>query len=301
MDTTFFSLASKSNFNKALRHFFSVNDIVDEVESDTNLADIVNKLLYADEIQHEQVLPFVGAIIRDKFQYSFDSYSITESVSDFSKIVEEVSKWSALDLVMVYFTPLGDAVLINPKNAAHFADAREISKDQLVVIYAKYLKGDNRKLEKEAITALEEMLTGKDVFTNKEFVDQTRIAKPAAAPRPVQGAAPKSKNVTEKYPVQVSNELFHNGNVEAWKKIVESYHTKFPELTVTIYFEGELINDINALFKWGKVKHADSIFFDVSGDDIKGVSKLKKYLYEGASPRFEQFLKVGIGQVLNLF
>ncbi len=301
MDTTFISLASKSNFNKALRHFFSVTDIVDEVESDSNLADVVNKLLDADEIQHEQVLPFVGAIIRDKFQYSYDSYSLTESVSDFSKIAEEVSKWSALDIVIVYFSPLGDAVLINPKNTSHFDIARELTKDQLVVIYSKYLKNDNKKLEEEAISSLEEMLAGKDVFSNKEFIDQTRVAKPVAAPQPVQAPGKKSKNVTEKYPVVVSNELFHNGNVEAWKKIIESYHTKFPDLTVTVYFEGELINDINALFKWGKVKHADSIFFDVAGDNIKGVSKLKKYLYEGASPRFEQFLKVGIGQVLNLF
>lgn len=301
MDTTFFSLASKSSFNKALRHFFSVTDIVDEVESDNNLADVVNKLLDADEIQHEQVLPFVGAIIRDKFQYSYDSYSITESISDFSKIVEEVSKWTALDIVMVYFTPLGDAVIINPKNASHFSIARELTKDQLVVIYTKYLKNDNKKLEEEAIASIEEMLAGKDVFSNKEFIDQTRVAKPVAAPKPAPVGAPKTKNVTEKYPVMVSNELFHNGNVEAWKKIIESYHTKFPDLTVTVYFEGELINDINALFKWGKVKHADSIFFDVAGDNIKGVSKLKKYLYEGASPRFEQFLKVGVGQVLNLF
>jgi len=66
-------------------------------------------------------------------------------------------------------------------------------------------------------------------------------------------------------------------------------------------FEGEVINDINALFKWGKVKHGDSIFFQVSGEEILGVSKLQKYLYEGASQRYEQFLKLGVGKVLNLF
>ncbi|MCX7680215.1 MAG: hypothetical protein N2316_13505, partial [Spirochaetes bacterium] len=109
------------------------------------------------------------------------------------------------------------------------------------------------------------------------------------------------KRITPKYAVTVTNELFHNGNVEAWKKIIESYQTKYPDLKVNIFFEGELINDINSLFKWGKVKNGDSIFFQVIGEDIQGVSKLQKYLSEGASPRFEQFLKIGVGRVLNLF
>ena len=108
-------------------------------------------------------------------------------------------------------------------------------------------------------------------------------------------------NITPKYAVEVSNELFHNGNVEAWKKIMESYMTTYPDLKVYIFHGGELVNDINSLFKWGKVKHGDSIFFQVAGDNIRGVSKLQKYFYEGASPRFEQFLKIGVGQVLRLF
>ena len=95
--------------------------------------------------------------------------------------------------------------------------------------------------------------------------------------------------------------MFHNGNVEAWKKIVESYTTKFPDLQVYIFHKGELILDINSLFKWGKVKHSDSIFFQVGGENIRGVSKLQKYLFEGASPRYEQFLKIDMGKVLNLF
>jgi hypothetical protein len=101
--------------------------------------------------------------------------------------------------------------------------------------------------------------------------------------------------------VQVTNELFHNGNVEAWKKIVESYKTKYYDLDVLIWYENERINDINALFKWGKVKHGGLIFFSVAGENIKDVSKLQRYFFEGASPRFEAFLKGGIGRVLDLF
>ena len=313
METTYYSLASKNNFNKALRHFFSVNEVVDEVESDRNLADVVNKWLTSGDITADQVLPIVGSVIRDKFGYAYDSYNIPATIVDFSKIAAESIKWTALDLVIVYYSPIGQIILINPKNINHWNNARELNKDQLVVVYAKFLKGENKKVEKEAVTAIEEMIAGKDVFINQEFIDQTKVQRvqPVQQPqRPPQtqgqpqgqtSAGDAKKSITPKYPVQVSNELFHNGNVEAWKKIIESFKAKYPDQEVSIYHQNALINDINALFKWGKVKHADSIFFQVAGENIQGVSKLKKYLYEGASPRYEQFLKVGLGQILNLF
>ncbi len=307
MESTYFALASKSSFNKALRHFYAVNDTVGEVEAKRNIADVVNEALDSGEINTDQVLPIVGAIIRDKYGYSFDSYTLTINLSEFSKITEETVKWTALDMLVVYFNPSGEILLINPKNQNHWERARELVVDQLVVVYAKFLKEDNKKTEIEAINTLEEMIAGKDVFVNKSFIDQTVVPKMPAPPKPAAGPGPAAagpqgkKKMTQKYGVQVTNELFHNGNVEAWKKIVESFKTKHPDLDVYIYFEGELINDINSLFKWGKVKHGDSIFFQVAGEDIRGVSKLQKYLHEGASPRFEQFLKIGVGRVLNLF
>ena len=41
--------------------------------------------------------------------------------------------------------------------------------------------------------------------------------------------------------------------------------------------------------------------FSVAGNDIKDVSKLKKYFFEGASPRFEVFLRGAVNSVLDLF
>jgi hypothetical protein len=304
METTYFSLASKGNFNKSLRHFYKVNEVVDDLESKRNLADVINQQIDREEILKDQILPIVGSVIRDKYNYSYDSCNIPETVSNFAKISSETIKWTAVDIVIVYYAPNGAVMLINPKNAEHWDRARELARDQLAVIYAKFLKGDNKKVEGEVVKAVEEMLAGKDVFINQEFIDQS-VAPRVAAPPPKQAAAiaalPSKKNITPKYAVQVSNELFHNGNVEAWKKVIESFKTKFPGLEVHIFHEGEVINDINSLFKWGKVKHGDQIFFQVSGEDIKGVSKLQKYLYEGASQRYEQFLKIGVGRVLNLF
>jgi hypothetical protein len=130
--------------------------------------------------------------------------------------------------------------------------------------------------------------------------ESARVAPPvvtAAAPAISKGPV----RMTPMYSVVVSNELFHNGNVEAWKRIVASYNAKYPALQVYIYYEGERILDINSLFKWGKVKHGSSIQFAVSGNDIKDVAKLQRYLVQGASKQFEAFLHGPVNNVLKLF
>lgn len=304
MESAFYSLATKSNFNKALNHFFKVNEIVDYLDSKRNLADVINADLDQNEILTDQILPIVGAVIRDKYQYSYDSYNVHDKVTDFAKIAEETVKWTALDILIVYYTPAGEITLVNPKNPAHWERVRELAKDQAMVIYARHLKDEkDSKIEHEAIAAIQEMISGKDVFINKEFIDQT-VSPKVAPQRPTPQAAAVAagqRRMTPKYSVQVTNELFHNGNVEAWKRIIESYKVSHPDLEVMIFYENELINDINTLFKWGKVKTGGLIFFQVSGENIRNVSKLQKYLFEGASPRFEQFLKLGVGKVLKLF
>lgn len=137
---------------------------------------------------------------------------------------------------------------------------------------------------------------------------QPAAAQPAAAPAPQAAPAAPAKptaggarNLTPKYSVQVTNELFHNGNVEAWKNIIESYETAHPGCKVIVYHEGELIQDLNSLFKWGKVKHGGLIMFQVAGTNIKNVSRLQKYLHEGASKRFEAFMKHDVNRTLSLF
>lgn len=303
IDSTYYSLGSKGAFNKALRHFFKVSDVVDDVDSGDNIADVINEQLDEQEVVNDQILPMVGAIIKDKFKYTYHAFDIPQKIDDFKKLVDETSKWTALDIVMVYFNPNGQLFVINPKNEGHWQRVRELSSDHLLVIYSKYVKeGDgNEKLEKKSISLIEDMLVGKDVVADKDFIDPSVRPK---APKPKPQAAPAAngkRRATPKYSVQVTNELFHNGNVEAWKKIIESYKLSHPGNEVVVFYEGELINDLNSLFKWGKVKHHGLIFFQVVGENIKNVSKLQKYLFEGASPRFEQFLKGSVGQVLNLF
>lgn len=130
----------------------------------------------------------------------------------------------------------------------------------------------------------------------------------AAAPIPVVVAAPKlpaapkpGARMTPMYSVNVTNELFHNGNVEAWKRIIDSYKAKHAELDVLVYYDRERITNLNALFKWGKVKHGSAIQFAVAGENICDVAKLQRYLAQGASPMFEAFLRGPVNGVLSLF
>jgi hypothetical protein len=125
-------------------------------------------------------------------------------------------------------------------------------------------------------------------------------APPAPAPAPPPAPTGK-RRMTPLYSIPVSNELFHNGNVEAWKKVIQSYNHKHPGLEVFIFYEGERIHDINTLFKWGKVKHGSTIMIAVAGEEVRDVAKLQRYLRQGASPAFEAFLKFPVNTVLNLF
>jgi hypothetical protein len=123
---------------------------------------------------------------------------------------------------------------------------------------------------------------------------------PKAAVAAAQAVKPGAR-MTPMYSVLVTNELFHNGNVEAWKRIIASYNSKHPDLQVLVYYDGERITDINALFKWGKVKHGSTIQFAIAGENISDVAKLQRYLSQGASHLFEAFLRGPVNSVMALF
>ncbi|HNY18069.1 MAG TPA: hypothetical protein PK542_03375 [Treponemataceae bacterium] len=125
-------------------------------------------------------------------------------------------------------------------------------------------------------------------------------ATPTPAPVPV-AAAPSQSKLSAMVSVVVTNELFHNGNVEAWKRIIRSYNAKYPNLQVLVYYDGERIVDINTLFKWGKVKHGSCIQFAVAGENIQDLAKLSRYFRQGASSSFEAFLHGSPDTVMNLF
>jgi hypothetical protein len=169
---------------------------------------------------------------------------------------------------------------------------------------AKPLKSENAKAPKKGRAAKVSMPTADQVkaaaLSAGKAQGSPAAAQIAIAPKVVEVAAGPVK-MTPMYAVVVTNELFHNGNVEAWKRIIESYTTKYPNNQVYVYYDGERITNLNSLFKWGKVKRGTCIEFKVAGEQIVDVAKLQRYLRQGASHLFEAFLKFPVNTILPLF
>ena len=332
------ALGNRETFNKVVNYAKTVIEVIGEVEGNYNIADVLNDLIEQEKIKNSYVNPIVCSLLLDKYHYGAESYNLTQNVTDFTSIAAEIARWKAVDLVIVYFHPELGVTVINPKRLESFKAVQNLKKNELVTIYAGAVKGsvsDEVKLlaldkcidllSLEKVKSPAQLLKGtikpRERKTQAKPPRKEKTAGPkrkagrktaaapaktkaktaAAAPDEGQQGQQGQKRMTPFYSIPVTNELFHNGNVEAWKKIIESYQTKYPGTDVYIFYEGERIHDINTLFKWGKVKHGSVILIAAAGNDIKDVAKLQKYLRQGASPMFEAFLKFPVNHVLNLF
>ena len=317
-------LSRRVGFNAALRHFKRVSSFLPVVPKGANLADLLTEEIEKERMVRAQMAPAVSALLVDKFAYRYRSANAARTIEDVGAIAAKLAEWSAIQIVLTYEHPQAGLFVINPKKAGSWEGALPILRDELVVVYVQALdRSVSDQTLAQALDDVHRLLDGEAVGTAPEYRSATAPAAsaapagvaPAAAPgvaptaapgapaaaKPATAASTKKRRMTPRYSVVVTNELFHNGNVEAWKRIIASYRQKYPTLDVLIWYDNERINDINALFKWGKVKHGTPILVSVVGDEIKDVSKLQRYLFEGASPRFEMFLKGSIDQNLDLF
>lgn len=326
MIDSFISLSTKNNFNSALGHFRVVTEIVTLMKKH-NLADIVEEMESQGHISKAQILPILNAVVIEKFGYKFISFNLVRHVRDFNEIYNILKEWNKFDIVVAYHHPQLGISLINPPNLNHWKIVGDFTAEDMIVVYAKERKEEDHELLPKALLDMkrlfdfgtvdnfetyhvDEPLTEEKpeviseeklaVTTKKEVVKSVKKEEGKAADASSLSSQDR-RTMTPKYSVQVTNELFHNGNVEAWKNIIESYKKKFPDSDVYIFHDGQRINNINALFKWGKVKHGDVILFSIAAKEIKGIAKLQRYLFEGASNRFLLFMKKDINKSLNLF
>jgi len=324
-------LSTRSGFNSAVRHIQKTMEIAEKAGS--NLGDIVYEM-DDNTLTSDKIGLLLRMLLVDKLGYKTASTNLTSAVEDLSVVAKEFGKWDGVDLVAAYYHPELGLLIANPKVTEELEGFGQLRNRELLVIYAGYQgKETDANCQKAAELALQVFdgqkasvpaALAKGKFTVK------KVSKPAkvSEEKPEKTKAAKSKStgkkasassgkktaaasaakstgnpakMTPKYAVVVQNELFHNGNVEAWKKIIASYRSKHPSLSVYIYYEKERILDINSLFKWGKVKHGTAIEFAVAGDNIQDVAKLQRYLSQGASKMYEAFLRGPVNSVLKLF
>ncbi len=294
----------KAGFNAALRHFKFTTGLVERISKGENLADLLGDAEAKGVIVREQMAPIISALLVDKFDYAVQSRNVYLTIEDSDSIITSLSSWTALQIVVVYQHPEVGLFAINPRSRESWDAALPILKDELLVVYVKSMDDslNDQELE-EAVDNVFSVLMGEEVSCDYTAKSGNNILIPKTrTPQSTTTAIPSaSHRITPRYSVVVTNELFHNGNVEAWKRIIASYRSTYSDLDVLIYYDNERIKDINTLFKWGKVKHGTPIMISVAGSNIRDVSKLQRYLFEGASPRFESFLKGSIDQPLELF
>ena len=323
MENTLNFLSRRAGFNTALRHFKSVNAFAADVGGGYNLADVLNEALEDQRIERYQVRAILNVLLVDKLQYVTRSHNLVSTVDDAADIVRVTSQWGKVHLVFCYHHPQAGLFVVNPANPAHWEGVLPLVHDEYALLLVGPATGivGSTTLERAADDFLK-VLYGRKVKDDTAYRGNLKVLRSDGALPSFQDAEAATvsasraggdeqsarreqrgtrRKITPRLAVVVTNELFHNGNVEAWKKIIASYRTKYPSLDVLIWYEDERINDINSLFKWGKVKHGAPILFSVAGDEIQDVRKLQRYLYEGASPRFEAFLKGGFDRVLDLF
>jgi hypothetical protein len=327
-------LSTRDGFNRSLAHFKSVGGMVAEIDRGRNLADVIGERLADKALQPDQVLPVLNALLVDRYHYAVGSHNLAENADSLAGLAAETAGWKAMDLVVAYFHPELGVLAINPKNRAHWDSAGGLKRNELLTVYAgtpafregRPVEGRHRRLHRDGGG----LTTKAPRPSAKKYVPEgartaaparerpprprPRAARPAASPAAAAPRRPRRPAAAPPRPGQiggpgsampmldpVTGDFFRNGNVEAWKKIIQSYTTKYPGLDVFVFYEGERIHDINTLFKWGKVKHGSAILIAVAGADIKDVAKLQRYLKQGASQMFEAFLKAPVNAVLNLF
>jgi hypothetical protein len=330
-------LSTRKGFNTALKHFKFVNKLIKEIERENNLADLVNQGIESKSIMQYQLAPILNALLIDKYSYNCESFNLKATYQgSLSDIAGQISDWNKVDFVISYYHPQLGQTLINPKSEESWENIDQLKENELIVIYTGlFSESLDKDTAKKASAALRAIIGGEKPANVKLFKDgdtakaETPVKKTVVekTPEPVQKTQPKKvepvqtekpqqtqqtqpvqqssagakKKLSPHYGVLVSNELFHNGNVEAWKKIISSYELKYSDTKVLVFYEGEQIHDINTLFKWGKVKHGTNIYFALLGTEFRDVSKLRRYLAQGASNRFEDFLKGDPTKILSLF
>jgi hypothetical protein len=324
-------LSTREECNRAIRHLELVMEIVEDFNNSYNLADRIHDYIQAGEIEKSQIRPLIHSILIDKYNYVFSSHNLIRNIANFNQLIKEISRMKAIDIVLVYYHPELGAIPINPKNEKHWKAAKWLKKNELISIFiGEFTETSSKPMYEEALLAIIELLKGHTVeipaslhrgkYTYKKVKTVSAKKEPEketsdTLPAPETKKKKKTKReedeqvdediaelkMTRMYGIIVTNGVFHNGNVEAWKKIIRSYESVHKGTQVIIYYDGERINDIDSLFKWGKVKRGTAIMMAVVGNNIKEVAKLRRYLAEGASPRFKQFISGPPTAILRIF
>jgi hypothetical protein len=274
-------LSARPAFNAAVRHIKKAVGILNDLEGGENFADALGR---RRGLSREDSLSLLGLLLVDKLGYTALSANPPGFAGDLPALAAELRSWKA-DLVAVFHDPpfLG---ILNPKDAGQLAALGRPFPRELLVVYAGGA-GLSRELAAAAARTALALLGGEHPDIPPELRHNGTEKKAAAGgPPPKPGARLCS--------VRVTNELFHYGNVEAWKRVIGEYEKTHPGCKVRVYYDGEPVRDMNALFTWGKAPWGSvirfAVFPPVPGGAVRDVAKLRRRLAQASSRDFEPLL-----------
>lgn len=321
LDTSLFS--RRRLINQSLRQIRWTKAV--DALKEKAMADDLNQRLHQDGLGADTVSAVLKSLLQDKRGYVGRSWNAAED--SIMKLGPESAfqSWEFSDLFLFHWPQRSAPSVYWLKQSEKRSIVCE--EDDLLVLYLTYPESDDlekvfsetrlalagktrkkwtaskspeKKISKKSPSSLQPQKPSafKEESTQ---VEKAVVKSKASQPLPSQASSTKPK-ISQPMGISVSNELFHNGNVEAWKRIITSYETTYPDAEVIIYYEGEKVEDIHSLFEWGKVNNGNILIVRVrSRSDLRSLAALKKYLYEGASVRFERFLKGSPDRILKLF
>lgn len=116
-------------------------------------------------------------------------------------------------------------------------------------------------------------------------------------------SASPSEKQSDPRVIPIRNDHFSFANVEAWLNIIRSYKSQHPHHQVHITYHGESLHNQMALFKLERPVDPEGFELVVSAMDenMADVTKLFRYLVEGAGKHPENFIKKDVHQFLDLF
>lgn len=304
------ALSTRSGLLKGTKHLKVLQSFLKKIKERHNLANLINRALEKKEIEQDQIAPFLNALLIEKFKYQVKSFNLketlTRSVEDVARILLE---FDAFDIVLAYNHPQLGQLVINPKLEESWAVTDSIRENELIVVYIGFFgKYFNRPMAAECAEAIKKLLNGKEIANphkySQAYIEELETKKKSAADKVTAIENTKSvgnKKLSPRYGVKVTNSAFSEGNVEAWLRIIKSYEATYPGTKVLVFYEGEQIRNLNNLFKWGTVSHRKEVYFALLGEEFYDISKLRRYLSQGSSNSFEDFLKGDPSKILLLF
>jgi hypothetical protein len=281
-------LSARPAFNAAVRHIKRASRILEALEGGENFADLL-RLPLGRGLSDDDALSLLSLLLADKLSYTALSANPPDFAGDLPALAGEFAGWKAVDLVAVFHDPrfLG---IVNPKNAAQLAELGRPLPRELLVVYAGGAGVSSELGARAAGTALA-LLGG----ALPDIPPELRVPVPRRGAPKKQATAAKEPGTPQRtplYSVRVTNELFHYANVEAWKRVIAEYEEARPGCKVRVYFGGEPVQDLNALFAWGKAPWGSVIQFAVvsSGPAIGGVARLRRRLAQASGRDLQPLL-----------